>query len=137
VDLREHPARPAAANALRVLAASAAVALLAAAPVPAPVTISVCSGGIHSIEFVEIASYDVTLRNTTSVPADEVRFSVRYGRHEKRATFDVKAPFPPGTDVSRHVRRTVNGGLFAYVSDTNDCTVDYVHFANGSAWTRP
>ncbi|HTD34826.1 MAG TPA: hypothetical protein VK665_14250 [Candidatus Elarobacter sp.] len=100
-------------------------------------TISVCSGGIHSIEFVEIASYDVTLRNTTSVPADEVRFSARYGRHEKRATFDVRAPFPPGADVSRHVRRTVNGGLFAYVSDTNDCTVDYVHFTNGGSWTRP
>jgi len=110
----------------------------AASPVPsAPVTISVCSGGIHSIEFVEIASYDVTLRNTTSVPADEVRFSARYGRHEKRATFDVRAPFPPGADVSRHVRRTVNGGLFAYVSDTNDCTVDYVHFTNGGSWTRP
>jgi hypothetical protein len=122
---------------VRMLAACAAGAMLAAAPAPAPVTISACSGGIHSIEFVEIASYDVTLRNTTSVPADEVRFSARYGRHEKRATFDVKAPFPPGADVSRHVRRTVNGGLFAYVSDTNDCTVDYVHFTNGSSWTRP
>jgi hypothetical protein len=125
------------ANALRTLAASGVVGLLAAAPAPSPVTISVCSGGIHSIELVEIASYDVTLRNTTSVPADEVRFSARYGRHEKRATFDLKTAFPPGTDVSRHVRRTVNGGLFAYVSDTNDCTVDYVHFTNGSAWTRP
>ena len=42
-----------------------------------------------------------------------------------------------GADVSRHVRRTVSGGLFAYVSDQNDCAVDYVHFTNGSAWTRP
>jgi len=128
-------------NALRMLTASASVVLLAAAPAPAvapaPVTISVCSGGITSIELVEIASYDVTLRNTTPVPADEVRFSARYGRHEKRATFDLKEPFAPGADVSRHVRRTVNGGLFAYVSDKNDCTVDYVHFTNGSSWTRP
>jgi hypothetical protein len=137
VNLQARSPRCALTNALRTLAAAGAVALLAAAPAPAPVTISVCSGGIHSVEFVEIASYDVTLRNTASVPADEVRFSARYGRHEKRATFDVKAAFPPGADVTRHVRRTVNGGLFAYVSDTNDCTVDYVHFTNGSSWTRP
>ena len=104
---------------------------------PAPVTISVCSGGISSIELVEIASYDVTLRNTASVPADEIRFGARYGRHEKRAEFDLKGVFPPGTDVSRHVRRTVSGGLFSYISDRNDCTVDYVHFTNGGSWTRP
>jgi len=103
----------------------------------APVTISVCSGGISSVEFVEIASYDVTFRNRSSVAADEVRLSARYGRHEKRATFDVKGSFPPGVDVSRHLRRTVNGGLFAYTSDQNDCFVDYVHFADGTSWVRP
>jgi len=103
---------------------------------PAPVTIATCSGGLHSVEFVEIASYDVTFRNTTAVAADEVRFSARYGRHEKRATFDVKAAFPPNVDVSKHVRRTVNGGLFAFVSDQNDCFVDYVHFVDGTSWTR-
>ncbi len=102
----------------------------------APVTISTCSGGISSIEFVEIASYDVTFRNRSSVPADEVRLSARYGRHEKRATFDVKGVFLPGADVSRHLRRTVNGGLFAYRSDQNDCFVDYVHFTDGSSWSR-
>ncbi|MBV8369690.1 MAG: hypothetical protein JO036_12295 [Candidatus Eremiobacteraeota bacterium] len=100
-------------------------------------TISVCSGGISSVEFVEIASYDVTFRNRSSVAADEVRLSARYGRHEKRATFDVKGSFPPGVDVSRHLRRTVNGGLFAYRSDQNDCFVDYVHFADGTSWVRP
>lgn len=116
---------------------AAALFIAAVAGPAAPVTISVCSGGITSIELVEIASYDVTFRNTTSVPADEIRFGARYGRHEKRAEFDLKGIFPPGTDVSRHVRRTVSGGLFSYISDTNDCTVDYVHFTNGTAWTRP
>ena len=100
-------------------------------------TISVCSGGITSLELVEIASYDVTFRNRSAVAADEVRLSARYGRHEKRATFDVKGVFPPGADVSRHLRRTVNGGLFAYRSDQNDCFVDYVHFTDGSSWSRP
>jgi len=119
-----------------VAAARGATAAPAAAQA-APVTISVCSGGITSIEFVEIASYDVTLRNTASVPADEIRFHARYGRHEKHADFELKGVFPPGTDVSRHVRRTVSGGLFGYVSDQNDCTVDHVHFINGSSWTRP
>ncbi len=110
---------------------------LAAAPAPpSPVAITACSGGIHSIELIEIASYDVTLRNTAAVAADEIRFSVRYGRHEKRATFDVKGAFPPNVDVSKHVRRTVNGGLFGFVSDQNDCNVDYVHFADGTSWTR-
>lgn len=127
----------AAAMCAGVVPAAARAATAAPAPVQSsPVTISVCSGGITSIELVEIASYDVTLRNTASVPADEIRFGARYGRHEKRAEFDLKGVFPPGADVSRHVRRTVSGGLFAYVSDQNDCTVDYVHFTNGTAWTR-
>ncbi len=104
---------------------------------PAPVTISVCSGGINSVEFVEIATYDVTFRNTSSVPADEIRLSARYGRHEKRAEFDLKGPFAPGADISRHLRRTVSGGLFANWSDRNDCTVDYVRFSNGTTWSRP
>ena len=104
---------------------------------PAPVTISVCSGGINSVEFVEIATYEVTFRNTTSVPADEIRLSARYGRHEKRAEFDLKGPFAPGADISRHLRRTVSGGLFANWSDHNDCTVDYVRFSNGTTWSRP
>ena len=108
----------------------------AAAP-SAPVIIASCSGGITSVELVEIATYDVVLRNTSRVPADEIRLSARYGRHEKRATFDLKEVFPPGADVSRHLRRTVNGGLFSYWSDHNDCFVDYVHFTNGTSWTRP
>lgn len=97
--------------------------------------ISSCVGGIQSVEFVEIATYDVTLRNTAQVAADEIRLSARYGRHEKRATFDVKGTFEPGADVSRHLRRTVNGGLFGYWSDHNDCFVDYVHFTNGTSWS--
>jgi hypothetical protein len=113
------------------------VLALAAAPAMAPVSISVCSGGIRSYELVEVASYDVTLRNVTARPADEVQLSARYGRHEKRATFDIKTAFPPGVDVKQHVRRTVNGGMFAYVSDQNDCTVDYVHFTDGTSWRRP
>ena len=103
---------------------------------PAPVTISACKGGIASIELMEIATYDVTFRNTAAVPADEVRISARYGRHEKRATFDVKGLFAPGVDVNKHLRRTVSGGLYSYMSDTNDCFVDYVHFTNGSSWGR-
>ena len=121
------------------LTASAGAAILEtgqATPSSAPVTISACSGGITSIEFVEVASYDVTFRNTASVPADEIRLGARYGRHEKRATFDLKGPFAPGIDVSRHLRRTVNGGLFAYRSTQNDCFVDYVRFTNGTTWSR-
>ncbi len=113
-----------------------ALALAASPPPQGPVAITACRGGVQSIEFVEIATYDVTLRNTSAVAADEVRFHARYGRHEKRATFDVKDAFPPGVDVSKHVRRTVNGGLFGYTSDQSDCFVDYVHFTDGTSWTR-
>jgi hypothetical protein len=70
------------------------------------------------------------------MPADKIRLGARYGRHEKRATFVLKGPFPPGVDVSRHLRRTVNGGLFAYRSTQNDCFVDYVRFSNGTTWKR-
>jgi hypothetical protein len=123
---------------LLTLAAPPVATFAASPPVPqAPVTITSCSGGIRSYELIEVASYDVTLRNTSPVGADEVRFSARYGRHDKRATFDVKTAFPPNVDVHQRVRRTVNGGLFAYISDENDCFVDYVHFIDGHSWTRP
>ena len=114
--------------------------LLLASPAAAPagpVTISACSGGIRSYELTEGASYEVTLRNTSRISADEVRLSVRYGRHERRATFDLKETFAPNVDLTRRVRRNVNGGFFTYVSDQNDCTVDYVHFADGTSWTAP
>lgn len=118
-------------------AATLALTLAAAPPPAAPVSIEACRGGITSIELMEIATYDVTLRNTARVAADEIRFSARYGRHEKRAAFDLHGTFAPGVDVRRSVRRTVSGGLFSYVSDQNDCTVDYVHFTDGTSWTAP
>lgn len=114
---------------------SLVLALIGAAP--APMTIWACSGGIRSYELVEVASYDVTLRNTAATAADEVRLSVRYGRHDKRAAFDIKTGFPPGVDVKQHVRRTVSGGLYSYVSDQNDCRIDYVHYTDGTSWSRP
>lgn len=100
----------------------------------APIVIAACRGGISSVELIEIADYDVTLRNTSSVAADDVRISARYGRHERRATFDVKETFPPHVDVTKHLHRTVSGGLFAYRSDQNDCFIDYVHFTDGTTW---
>ena len=107
------------------------------APLPAPVTISVCSGGLSSFELVEFATYDVTVRNTASVPADKIRLSALYGRRGKRATFDLTGLFPPNADVSRHLRHTVSGGLYSFRSDKNDCVVDYVHFTDGSSWSPP
>jgi hypothetical protein len=120
-----------------LVAVPAAAANAAAPGQPSPVTITRCSGGISSIELIEIAAYNVTFHNTAFVAADEIRFGARYGRHESRAEFDVKGVFPPGADVNRKVSRTVRGGLFAYRSEENDCTVDYVHFTNGTSWTRP
>ena len=132
------------AHATVLLLALAAPALAApalgsppAASAPAPVAISACRGGVASVELVEIATYDVTLRNTARVAADEIRFHARYGRHEKRATFDLKEPFAPNVDITRHVRRTVSGGLYGYMSDQNDCFVDYVHFVDGTSWAAP
>jgi hypothetical protein len=104
---------------------------------PAPVTISTCSGGLSSFELIEFATYDVTFRNAGPVAADEVRLSALYGRRGKRATFDVTGRFPPGVDVSRHLRHTVSGGLYSFRSDKNDCVVDYVHFTDGSSWSPP
>ena len=107
------------------------------APSTAPVTISTCSGGLSSFELVEIATYDVTFRNAGPVAADEIRLSALYGRRGKRATFDLTGLFPPGADVSRHLRHTVSGGLYAFRSDRNECIVDYVHFTDGSSWSPP
>jgi hypothetical protein len=106
-------------------------------PLPAPVTISTCSGGLSSFELVEIATYDVTFRNAGPVAADRIRLSALYGRRGKRATFDLTGLFPPGTDVSRHLRHTVSGGLYSFRAEKNDCVVDYVHFTDGSSWSPP
>jgi hypothetical protein len=114
---------------------SVAAILAVVAPNGAPVTISTCSGGLSSFELVEIATYDVTFRNAGPAAADEIRLSALYGRHGKRATFDLAGVFPPGVDVSRHLRKTVTGGLYAFRSDRNDCVVDYVHFADGTSWS--
>lgn len=111
-----------------------------AAPSPAataPVAIGACRGGIASVELVEIAAYDVTLRNTAAVAADEIKLSVRYGRRRRTAAFDVRGTFAPGVEVTRHLRRTVSGGLYSYESDSNDCSVDYVHFTDGTSWSAP
>ncbi len=131
--------RLAAAGALLIAAATPAGAQApsAAPTTAAPVTIGACRGGIASIELVEIAAYDVTLRNTAAVPADEVKLSMRYGRRRKTAAFDVRGTFAPGNDVTRHLRRTVGGGLYSYASATNDCSVDYVHFSDGTSWSAP
>ena len=125
--------RPVAAIAVLI----AATALATPLPPAAPIVVSDCRGGIESVELVEIAAYDVTFHSTASVTADEIRLSVPYGRHGKRADFDLHGSFAPQVEVTRALRRTVRGGLFAYMSAHNDCRVDYVHFADGSAWTRP
>ncbi len=121
-----------------LLAVTAPVAAQSPAPSPpaAPVAISDCRGGIASIELIEIAAYDVTLRDTAAVAADEVRLAIRYGRRGKTADFDLHGSFAPGTDVTKHLRRTVGGGLYSYESDRNDCTVQYVHFSDGTSWSR-
>jgi len=118
------------------LSTQASLALAAPATPPSSVTISRCSGGVASVELMEIATYDVTFRNETSMTIERIGLSARYGRHEKRATFDLTGPFAPGVEYSRHLRRTVNGGLFGYRSEQNDCFVDSVKFANGTTWRR-
>ena len=124
--------------AMPLLSLMSLVAVLAATPpAGAPVTISACRGGVTSIELTEIATYDVTLHNGSAKPVDEVKLSARYGRHEKRASFDVKIALAPGADLNQHVRRNVAGGLFSNWSDQNDCFVDYVHFTDGTSWSAP
>ena len=125
--------RPLAALAVLI----AATATTTPPPAQAPVVFSDCRGGIESVELVEIAAYDVTFHLTAAVAADEIRLSIPYGRHGKRADFDLHGTFAPQVDVTRALRRTVRGGLFAYMAQHNDCRVDYVHFADGSVWTRP
>lgn len=127
----------AARSATALAALFAATAVASPTPPAAPVVFSDCRGGIESIELVEIAAYDVTFYTTGPVAADEIRLSIPYGRHGKRADFDMRGTFAPHVDVTRALRRTVRGGLFAYMSSHNDCRVDYVHFADGTSWTRP
>ncbi|MBC5829417.1 MAG: hypothetical protein GIW98_04395 [Candidatus Eremiobacteraeota bacterium] len=100
-----------------------------------PLSITACRGGIASIELVEVAAYDVTLRNTRSVSANEVRLTVRTPRN-KLLHFDLKGTFGPLIDVKRRVGRTLGLGLYSYSSSNNQCSIDWAHFIDGSTWTR-
>lgn len=120
-----------------VAAAIAAPASRVAAQTPGPpITVSDCRGGIASVELVEIAAYNIRFRNTATVPADEIRLSIAYGRR-KTATFDVHGTFGPDVDNTRALRKTVGAGLYSWESSQNDCRIDYVHFTDGASWTRP
>jgi hypothetical protein len=99
----------------------------------APIIVSECSGGIESIQLVEIASYIVTFRNTTAANIDEFRLAIPYG-HRKTATFDVQGTFAPNTDYTQKLHKTLSGGLYAYESDHNTCNVQHVHFTDGTSW---
>lgn len=100
-----------------------------------PVTMIECRGGIASIELVEIAAYDVTLRNSGSVTADAIRLTVRT-RRNKLLNFDLKGTFEPKIEVKRRVGRTLGLGFYSYSSTSNECSVDWVHFVDGSSWTK-
>ncbi|MDQ6931602.1 MAG: hypothetical protein M3160_00335 [Candidatus Eremiobacteraeota bacterium] len=106
-------------------------------PTPLPrdrLIITDCRGGVASIELVEVAAYDVTFRNTSSLSADEVRLTVRTHRN-KLLHFDLKGTFSPGIDVKRRVGKTLGLGLYSYSSSNNQCSIDWVHFVDGSSWT--
>jgi hypothetical protein len=53
------------------------------------------------------------------------------------ATFDVKQPFPANAAVSVHLHKNLAGGLYAYETDQNTCTVTFVHFVDGTSWGDP
>ncbi len=101
----------------------------------APVTITDCRGGIASLELVEVAAYDVSLRNTALVAADEIRLTIQ-ARRKNSLTFDLKGTFDPGSDAKRRVQRSVGFGLYSYSSATNECSVEFVHFVNGTSWSK-
>ncbi len=100
-----------------------------------PVIITDCRGGIASIELVEVAAYNVTLRNTRDISADEIRLTVRT-RRNKLLNFDLKGAFDPRNDVKRRVGRSVGLGFYSYSSANNQCSIDWVHFADGSSWSK-
>lgn len=116
-------------------AASPAIAQQASPTPAAPVTISACRGGIASLELIELAAYDVTLRNTANLTTDVIRLRIDYGRG-KTLTFDIKGTFSPNTDVKRRLSRTLGFGLYSYSSTANRCSVQYVHYINGSSWNQ-
>ncbi len=101
----------------------------------APVRVTGCSGGIASLELIEFAAYDVTFRNGAPSAADEVRLTIR-PRRKKALSFDLKGTFEPQVEVKRRVERSVGFGLYSYSSADNDCAVEYVHFVDGTSWTR-
>lgn len=102
----------------------------------APVSITQCKGGLAVVEFVELAAYDIAFQNTAHVVADEVDVRVRYGR-KKSVTFKLNGQFSPHVTIKRRAQRTVGFGLYSYESDQNQCSVEYVHFVDGTSWQAP
>ncbi len=124
---------------LKILGVAAMTVLCFAFPSPAmskedaPVKITECKGGLAVVEFVELAAYDITFRNMSTVASDEIDVRINYGR-KKSATFKLKGQFSPQVDIKRRAQRTLGFGLYTYESDQNQCFVEYVHFVDGSSW---
>jgi hypothetical protein len=111
------------------------VPLCATADTGSPVVVTDCRGGITSIALVEIGAYEITLRNTSPVQADDIRIAIAYD-HGQIAGFDVRGKFPPNADIKKSLRKPVGHGQYTYASGRNVCDVQYVHFTNGSSWSK-
>lgn len=72
--------------------------------------------------------------NQGAVSADVVRFTVYLGSGNKPQTITETGTFSPGVGIDRE--HNLASYLFGS-SRTPSCTVNYVHFTDGTSWTAP
>ena len=73
----------------------------------------------------------ITFTNRRSTAADEVRFTVEYA--DRTAHFTDTGTFSHGIGI--HHAFNAFYGLLYYGVIPKSCTIDYVHFTDGSVWT--
>jgi hypothetical protein len=67
------------------------------------------------------------------MPADEIWFTIEYGGRTEHLTD--KGIFSPNVRIAHEFNGFYNTKYHA--PTPSGCSVDYVHFSNGSSWSRP
>jgi hypothetical protein len=80
-------------------------------------------------------TFHVQYMNNGKVAVDEIRFTTDFGSGNKPRTFTDKGTFEPGTMIMRSFNLASHS--HAGIPSKPQCTLQYVHFSDGTSWHAP
>jgi hypothetical protein len=99
----------------------------------APVSLSGCHV-THSKGSAN-AVFHVQYMNNGKTAVDEIRFTTDFGSGNKPRTFTDKGTFVQGTPIMRAFNLASHSHVG--IPSKPECTLQYVHFSNGTSWHAP